>query len=70
MDTLIQKNVIIRGEKMREVKEEEMLKIEGGASVSAAMLSVVYKTIGLIFTVGEALGSYIRRKVEGKMCDL
>lgn len=55
---------------MREVKKEEMLKIEGGASVSAAMLNVVYKTIDLIFTVGEALGSYIRRKVEGKMCDL
>lgn len=55
---------------MKELKKDEMLKIEGGASLSAAMLGSIYKTINAIFNIGEALGSYIRRKVEGKMCDI
>lgn len=55
---------------MREINKEEMLKVEGGASFSASMLNAIYKTIGVVFSIGEALGSYIRRKVEGKMCDI
>lgn len=55
---------------MREISKEEMLKVDGGANFSASMLSAIYKTIGVVFEIGEALGSYIRRKVEGKMCNI
>ena len=55
---------------MREINKKEMLCIEGGASFSASMLSAIYKTIDTIFSIGEALGSYIRRTSEKKMCDL
>lgn len=56
--------------KMKELNQKEMQTISGGASLTASMLSAVYKTIETIFIVGEALGSYIRRKVDGKMCDI
>ena len=47
-----------------------MLNVEGGTSFSASMLSAIYKTIDVIYSIGESLGSYIRRVVENKMCDI
>ena len=41
-----------------------MRKIEGGATFSAALLSGIYHTIEVIMNLGEALGSYIRRKID------
>ena len=55
---------------MRELKKEEMLKIDGGTSITGSMLNAIYKTIELIYSIGESLGSYIRRTVEKKMCDI
>ena len=55
---------------MWEIRKDEMLKIEGGTSISASMLSAIYKTIDTIYSIGEALGSYIRRVKEGKICDI
>lgn len=55
---------------MRELKREEMLSVEGGASFSASMLTAIYKTIEVIYSIGESFGSYIRRVVENKMCDI
>ena len=55
---------------MKELSKDEMLKIEGGASFSASMLNAIYKTIGIIYSIGESLGSYIRWVVAKKMCDI
>ncbi|MBQ8192780.1 MAG: hypothetical protein IJZ46_01760 [Bacilli bacterium] len=55
---------------MREIKKSEMLNVEGGASFTASMLTAIYKTFEVIFSIGESLGSFIRRKAENKMCDL
>lgn len=55
---------------MREIDKMEMLDVEGGASFSASMMTAVYKTIEVIYSIGESLGSYIRRVVEKKMCDI
>ena len=55
---------------MKELNKKEMLEIGGGTSISATMVSAVYKLVGLVYEVGQALGSYIRRETEGKMCDI
>ena len=55
---------------MKELNKKEMLNIEGGANFTASMLSAIYKAIDTIYSIGEALGSYLRRKVEDKMCDI
>ena len=55
---------------MREIDKKEMLGVDGGASFTASMLTAIYKTIEVIYSIGESLGSFIRRKEEGKMCDI
>ena len=55
---------------MREIKKEEMLKIEGVNSITGSMLNAIYKTIDLIYSIEKSLGSYIKREVEKKMCDI
>lgn len=55
---------------MQEIKKEEMLGIDGGTSFSSSMLTAIYKTIEVIYSIGEALGSYLRRMQEQKMCDI
>jgi len=68
MDTLIQKHVMNKGGNMRELSKKEMLNIDGGGSITGSMLNAVYKIIDTIYSIGESLGSYIRRVVENKMC--
>ena len=55
---------------MRKLKIEEMKEIEGGTSISAAMMGAIYKVIETIYNLGDALGSSIRRIIEGKNCSL
>lgn len=55
---------------MKELNKKEMLEISGGGNITGSLLSALYKTIEVIYEVGESLGSYIRRKVEDKMCDI
>jgi len=55
---------------MRELKKEEMQKIDGGASITATMLTAVYKIVETIYNLGDAFGSSLRRIIEGKNCSL
>lgn len=55
---------------MKKLQKEEMQKIEGGTDITATMVNAIYKVYSLIYTLGESLGSYIRRSSEGKMCDI
>ena len=55
---------------MIELSKREMLNIEGGANFTASMLSAIYKAIDTIYSIGESFGSYLRRLVEDKMCDV
>lgn len=55
---------------MMELNKDEMLNISGGSSITGTMMTAVYRTIELIYSIGESLGSYIRRVVEKKMCDI
>lgn len=55
---------------MRKLEKREMLNIEGGTSITGSMLNAFYKIIGTIYSIGESLGSFIRRTVEKNMCDI
>lgn len=55
---------------MVEIDKKEMLEVDGGASFSASMVTAIYKAIEAIYAIGEALGSYLRRIQEQKMCNL
>lgn len=71
LDILIHKNVIDGGYYMKKLENDELLKIDGGTDViSATMINSIYKIVSFIYELGEALGSYIRRSNEDKMCNL
>lgn len=71
LDILIHKNVIDGGYCMKKLENNELLKVDGGTDViSATMLNSIYKIVSFIYELGEALGSYIRRSNEDKMCNL
>ena len=53
---------------MRKLKNEEMRKIDGGAGVTAAMLNAIIRTVSTMFSVGQAIGSAIRRATGGNYC--
>ncbi len=54
---------------MVDLTKEEMVMTCGG-NVSATMVGAVYKIVSFVYELGEALGSYIRRNNEDKMCEL
>ena len=54
---------------MINLTKDEMIMTSGG-NVSATMVSMVYRIVSFIYELGEALGSYIRRSNEDKMCEL
>lgn len=54
---------------MNKLKKEEMFKIKGGASTSlTAILNSLMKTVSVMFSVGQAVGSAIRRAVGKNYC--
>ena len=53
---------------MKVLKKEEMQKVKGGAGVTAAMLNAVIRTISTMFTMGQAIGSAIKRATNKNYC--
>lgn len=53
---------------MKQIKKEEMLLVKGGAGFSSAMLNALMRTVSVMFSVGQAVGSAIRRAVNGNYC--
>lgn len=49
----------------KQLKKEEMTKIKGGADLSSVMLNALMRTVSVMFNIGQAVGSAIRR-VTGK----
>ena len=50
---------------MNKLKVKEMKNIKGGAGISSAVLNALMRTISVMFSLGQAVGSAIRR-VSGK----
>lgn len=53
---------------MEKLKKEELLKVKGGAGFSSAMLNAMIRTVSVMFSIGQAVGSAIRRAVNGNYC--
>ena len=55
---------------MKELNINEMKSIEGGTGITSSMLTASYKTLEVIYQIGESLRNYIRSKTENNMCDI
>ena len=52
---------------MKQINNEEMKKVKGGG-VTATMINAVMRTVSTMFTIGQAIGSAVRRAVRGSYC--
>ncbi len=55
---------------MKELKNEELLRMEGGINISGTLLNSIYHVIESILDVGRSLGSALRRLHDGNVCDI
>ncbi len=53
---------------MLELKKEELFEVKGGAGFTSAMLNAMMRTVSVMFSIGQAVGSAIRRSLNGKYC--
>ena len=53
---------------MKKLKKEEMKKIKGGAGMTPTLLNALARAVSTMFTIGQAVGSAVRRAVRGSYC--
>lgn len=53
---------------MKKLRKEEMFKIKGGAGLSSTMLNALVRAVSVMFSVGQAVGSAIRRTLGKNYC--
>jgi len=53
---------------MKKLEKNEMLNIHGGANLSSAVLNALMRTVSVMFSLGQAVGSAIRRTVGKNYC--
>ena len=64
MDTSIQKNVMTR------IKDSELQTIDGGTSITGAIINAFTDAVKTAYEFGRSLGSAFRRIKEDKMCEV
>jgi hypothetical protein len=52
------------------LKNNELLKIEGGLTISGSLISSLVRGINIVLELGRSLGTAIRRVVDGSICPL
>ena len=56
---------------MRELKDKELMNVEGGANwLTAAFFNAAARAIDTVLDIGRSLGTSIRRLVNGKVCSV
>ena len=54
---------------VRELKEKEMINIDGG-SLTSSFINAIAKIVNILYEIGEATGSAIRRVTTGNYCNV
>ena len=54
---------------MKKLNKEQLVKIKGGAAgLTSSMLNALVRTVSVMFSVGQAVGSAIRRATSKNYC--
>ena len=53
---------------MEYLNDNQLLYIKGGAGLNSSMLNALIRTVSTLFTLGQAVGSAIRRGTSRKYC--
>ncbi|MDD4547899.1 MAG: hypothetical protein PHI05_04080 [Bacilli bacterium] len=55
---------------MQILNKEELLKIEGGISISGTFINSIARGINVLLELGRSLGTSIRRSISKTLCPL
>jgi len=53
---------------MNQLKKEEMFQVKGGVNFSSTLLNALMRTVDVMFSIGQAVGSAIRRAMGRNYC--
>lgn len=53
---------------MKEINKNKLLEVKGGTALSSAVLNALMRTVSVMFSVGQAVGSAIRRMAGKNYC--
>lgn len=53
---------------MAELNNQQLISVKGGAGLTSSMLNALVRTISTLFSVGQAVGSAIRRATSRNYC--
>ena len=55
---------------MKVLNNNEMYNIVGGAAIGSSLINAITKAVNTIYTIGQSIGSSLRRVVSGSYCSL
>ena len=55
---------------MSRLNNNDMYNVVGGASIGSSLINAINKAVNTIYTIGQSIGSSLRRVVNGKYCSL
>lgn len=53
---------------MKKINDIKLKEINGGATISSAVLNALMRTVSVMFSLGQAVGSAIRRVAGNNYC--
>ena len=53
---------------MEYLNDNQLISVQGGAGLNSSMLNALIRTVSTLFTLGQAVGSAIRRGTSRKYC--
>ena len=53
---------------MEKLYDEDLYSVKGGAGLNSSMLNALIRTVSTLFSLGQAVGSAIRRGKSRKYC--
>ena len=53
---------------MNRLENEQLISVKGGAGLNSSMLNALIRTVSTLFTLGQAVGSAIRRGFTKNYC--
>jgi len=55
---------------MYNITNNELVQVIGGTKITGSLIASLTKAANTVFTIGQAVGSSIRRLANGKLCPL
>ena len=53
---------------MEYLNDDQLFCVQGGAGLNSSMLNALIRTVSTLFTLGQTVGSAIRRGISKKYC--